>query len=158
MSKFLVENSKISEHIRCNYSFLIKDNLTKIPVWRRKYSRAPFLFLIFYFWWLTIFDFMQCAYFWNFTSEFYSKRTQENFSKLNSRKTSQKIFHENECSLGWKFQSKIKEQGISGTYKSFSGCRFKLEVIIPFPKYLFMIPVPLPPSPSPPIFSNDART
>ena len=47
-SRLLVENSKIREHFRCNYSFLIKNRLKKIAVWHRKYCDAPFLFLIFY--------------------------------------------------------------------------------------------------------------
>ena len=45
-------------HFRCNYYFLVKNSLEKIAVWHRKYSHALFLFLIFYPWRLTGFDFL----------------------------------------------------------------------------------------------------
>ena len=54
---------------------------------------------------------------------------KEIFEKLNSRETSQKLFHENECSLGRDFQFKIKEQGISAIYKWFTGSKSKREAL-----------------------------
>ena len=43
-SRILVENSKIRDYFRCNYSFFDKNSLKKIAVWHSKYPMLYFCF------------------------------------------------------------------------------------------------------------------
>ena len=83
-SRFLVEISKILEQFRCNYSFLIKNNLKKIAVLHRKYSHGLFLFLIFHSWFFVVCLFLE-HYKWilcqRILGKFLKIKFKKNFTK-----------------------------------------------------------------------------
>ena len=63
------------------------------------------------------------------------------FLRFHSWQLAQKIFHENACSLGWKFLSKIKEEYVRYFKMLFwiqIHTRSTLSAIISFPKYLLI--------------------
>ena len=90
-SRILVENSKIRDYFRCNYSFFDKNSLKKIAVWDSKYPMLYFCFDILFLAAYCFRIFVVCLFLEHYTWILFQKNLKK-FLKIKFEKHHQKKY------------------------------------------------------------------